>query len=501
MSAVAVDLATLLPKDCLSGATLWIGGAWSQADSGGTMVTIDPSTGQELLRFSKGGASDVDRAVAAAAAAAPAWAAMDGSDRALIMRRAADVIRVNAGRLGTLDTIDCGRVISDTTANAEGIARMLEFYAGLTDKIRGSAIDMGPAKTGLVEREPYGVVGAISPWNYPMLNAMTKIAPIIACGNAIVIKPAEQTPLSVLLIAELFAQAGLPAGVLNVVTGLGTEAGAALVEHPGVPKISFTGSTATGRHIASRAGANLKAVTLELGGKSPLIVFDDADLESAASGAVQTVFMNQGQTCTSCARVLVARSLVPAFVDLCKQKVAAIKIGDPLDATTQLGPLVSEQQLARVRALTDQGIGDGAVNTVKPSPNYRPSEGGYYFPPMIVTDLPASSAMAQQEIFGPVMAIEAFDHDDEAYARANDTLYGLAASVWTTSLARAETARRQIDAGVIWINCVHTLSFNTPVPGHKASGLGSEYGIEVVENYMKLKTTVTMFGGFRGAFG
>ncbi|OWV93621.1 aldehyde dehydrogenase family protein [Rhizobium sp. R693] len=498
--AEKIKLTDYLPSDCAAGKTLWIGGEWESAADAQTFASIDPASGHELAQIAQGKAIDVDRAVQAAKVAAKTWAAMDGMARAAILRKAAELIREHRQALGTLDSIDSGKTISETAGrNVDGTAGMFDFYAGITDKIRGSVIDMGPKTTGLVEKEPYGVVGAISPWNYPMSNAATKIAPILACGNALVLKPAEQTPLSALLLAHILDQAGLPKGVFNVVTGLGAEAGAALVDHPGVPKLSFTGSTATGRRIAAAAGQNLKSVTLELGGKSPLIVFDDADLDAAASGAVTTVFMNQGQTCTSCAKVLVARSLVGSFISKCQEKVAAIKIGDPLDPANDLGPIVSQVQLERVKKLLAQGAAAGAKQ-VELKADYKPLDGGNFIAPVILTDLDPTNPLAKEEIFGPVMAVYPFDTDDEAYAAANDTQYGLAASVWTNSLARAEVARRVINAGIVWINCVHTLSLNTPVPGRKASGLGSEYGWEAMDNYMRLKTTVTMFGGYQGLF-
>lgn len=495
-----IKITDYLPADSTNGRTLWIGGRWEAASDGQTFMTTDPATGHEIAKISQGKAADVDRAVKAASKAAKAWAETDGMARASILRKAAELIRQHRDALGHLDSIDSGKTISETAGrNVDGTAAMFDFYAGITDKIRGYLAEMGPNATGMVEREPYGIVGAISPWNYPMYNAGTKIAPILACGNALILKPAEQTSLSALLLAQILDDAGIPKGLFNVVTGFGEEAGAALVEHPDVPKLSFTGSTATGRRIASIAGQNLKSLTLELGGKSPLIVFDDADLDAAASGAVTTVFMNQGQTCTSCAKVLVARPLVEAFIERCKEKVTAIKIGDPLDPSNDLGPIVSKQQLDRINRLLEEGAAAGSKQHDLKA-DYKPLEGGNFIGPIIVTGVTPNNPLATEEIFGPVMAVYPFDTDEEAYAAANDTQYGLAASVWTASLTRAEVARRVINTGIVWINCVHMLNFNTPVPGRKASGMGSEYGWEAVENYMRLKTTVTMFGGYRGLF-
>lgn len=500
MDYTQINAGEHLPTEAASGRTLWIGGAWEAAADKETLVSINPATSQTIAMLARGRAEDVDRAVGAAKAAAGAWGAMAGAQRAAILRRAAILIRDHRESLAILETIDCGKTITETrTGNVDGAAGMFEYFAGLTDRIRGTVVDMGPRCTGMIEREPYGVVGAISPWNYPLLNAATKVAPILACGNAMVLKPAEQTSLTALVLARLLDRAGLPKGVLNIVTGYGKEAGTALVAHPDVPKLSFTGSTATGRRIAADAGALLKSVTLELGGKSPLIVFDDADLDAAASGAVMTVMMNQGQTCTSCAKVLVARPLLEAFADKCKSRIAKIRIGDPFDPQTDLGPIVSEAQRAKIQRLIAENLGADAHKFIVPA-EYHPIEEGSFLPPMIVIGVDRNSEFARAEIFGPVMTIYPFDKDEDAYEFANDTEYGLAASVWTTSLARAETARRSLNTGIVWINCVHTLAFDQPVPGRRASGLGSEYGQEAVDNYMRLKTSVTMFGGFRGPY-
>jgi acyl-CoA reductase-like NAD-dependent aldehyde dehydrogenase len=489
-------LAGLLPVPCLSGNTLWIGGQWWPAASRAHFTASNPATGKPLTVLARGTAADVDRAARAAELAAPAWAALGGSARGAILRKAASAILASGKALGMLDTLDSGRPISDTIGGSvEHAAGLFDYYAGLSDKIHGSMVPMGPDTTGRVEREPCGVVGAISPWNYPLQNAATKIAPILACGNTLVLKPAEQTSLSVLLLAQLMDDAGLPPGVLNVVTGFGHEAGAALVEHPAVSKISFTGSTATGRRIAAAAGERLKSVVLELGGKSPLIVFDDADLAAAARAAVFSTFMNCGQTCTSCNRVLVARALKARFEDLCREAASSLRVGNPLDPLTQIGPIISAQQLERVN-----GLLDGVDGERLGAEGYRPCAGGHFFQPVMVGEFDIESRFAKDEIFGPVMSVRAFDTDEEAYSLANDSQYGLATSVWTTSLARSEEARRKLRVGIVWINCVHTLAAGTPVSGHKASGLGIEYGLEAVEEYMRVKTTVTMRGGWSSPF-
>ena len=502
MTEYQADLLSLLPSPCAEGATLLIGGQWQRAQSGQTLKAVNPTTGKTILEFARGAAADVDRAATAARRAAPGWARTDPFERARIMRQAAELIRQHRLALGSLDTANSGRTITDTArGSAESAARMFEFFAGVTDRIRGATVEIGPGKTGLIEREPYGVMGAISPWNYPMTNAAMKIAPIIACGNALVLKPAEQTPLSALLIAQILLDAGLPPGVVNVVTGLGGEAGAAVVEHPAIAKIAFTGSTAIGRQIAAKAGQLLKQSVLELGGRCPMIVFDDADIDAAAGAAVMTAFMNNGQTCTACCHVLVAEAVHAQFLDRVREKMTRLRIGDPTLPSTQIGPMVSKAQLRRIEKLLGEALAAGARQLDVPIPGYQPSDGGYFFRPAVVTDIDPNSDLAREEVFGPLMTVQTFTDDEDGYRRANASEYGLAASVWTASLARADEARGRMDAGIVWINCVHVLPLGLPVPPHKASGMGAEFGLEVVDNYMRLKTTVTAAGGFRGIFG
>ncbi|MCP3373826.1 aldehyde dehydrogenase family protein [Bradyrhizobium cajani] len=489
------NIRDLLPVECFRRGTLWIGGQWCCATDGGAFAVTSPIDGQHLMVASRAQAVDADRAVRAADAVAASWASDSGKRTGLLLRIAQE-IRKHAQELGTIETLDSGRPISETTTDSvQHAAELFGYYAGLADKLHGSTVPMGNDATALVEREPFGVIGAISAWNYPLLNAATKIAPIIACGNTIVLKPAEQSPLVTLLLGALMQQAGLPDGVVNIITGFGAEAGAPLVTHPMVSKISFTGSMLTGRRVAAAAGEALKGVILELGGKSPLIVFDDADLPRAASAAVFSTFKNAGQTCTSCARVLVARPLMDQFARLCGSIAAELRIGDPFDPETQVGPLISAEQLTRVRRLTADVDAWHACQK-----HYRPVEGGHFFPPMIVTKHALDSDFARQEIFGPVMALRPFDTDEEAWQLANDTEYGLAASVWTSSLRRAERARRSLVSGIVWINCAHTLSNGTPIGGHKASGLGIEHGVEAAEQYMKVKTSVIMSGGWHSPF-
>lgn len=485
-----------VPDACLEGKTIWIDGEWRGAAQHESYVNISPIDGSALSKVARGGAEDVDAAVSSAKNAAPGWRAMGGAARARILRAFAAEIRNSSISLGLAETIDAGRPIALTSGPGTGrAAELVEFYAGLADKITGSVFDMPAGQSAGMTREPFGVVAAITPWNYPLSNAITKLAPILACGNTVVLKPAEQTPIVTTILPELLRKAGMPAGVVNVVTGFGKEAGPALVAHRDISRISFTGSTETGRSIAKAAAERLKGVVLELGGKSPLIVFDDADLDRAASAAVYTTFMNQGQTCTSCNRVLVQRSVLEDFVARCREKVAKVRFGDPLDPRTQVGPIVSREQLDRVVQLT-QGITSLPLDLEY----YAPTPGGYFTRPIIAVEFEPEGAFARSEIFGPAMSIQAFDRDDEAFELANDTEYGLAASCWTSSLARAENAKTEIEAGVIWINCVHALTPAVPVSGHKSSGLGIEYGVDAIEQYMRVKSTVSFAGGWISPF-
>lgn len=484
----------ILPRDCLTGATIWVEGTWRKALDGGSFVSTDPATARPLMTVARGRAADIDAAVAAASKAATVWKNMDGIERARVLRRCAEGIRLARAELGLLDTLDAGRPISETTGrSAESVARLFDFYAGVTDNIRGAVAPIRTDATALVEREPYGVIGAISPWNYPLSNAATKIAPILACGNTLVLKPAEQAPLSALRLASILAGAGLPAGVLNVVTGFGSEAGAALVDHPDVAKLSFTGSTATGRRIAEAAGRRSVSAVLELGGKSPIIVFADGDLVAAAKAVVFSAFGNQGQTCTACTRLIVEEAVKDRLLALVAEEVKSLRIGNPLDPKTQIGPLVSDEQLQRVREYTRRA---GGTRVELSFPDYRPTAGGYFHPPTIYTGIDPANEIAKEEIFGPVLTVFAFGSDEVALRLANETRYGLAASIWTGSLSRAEIFRRGLQAGLLWINCAHVLHPGIPLGGFKASGIDSEYGPEAIENYTRPKTTVIMSGGW-----
>ncbi len=374
-------------------------------------------------------------------------------------------------------------------------ADFVTYFAGHAELPNGRT---HPADAGYFVysvREPYGVVGAISPWNYPFLLACWKTAPALASGNSVVIKMAEQTPLSTLELGRLTVEAGMPDGVFNVVHGDGPTTGAALVAHPDVPKLTFTGSTATGQAILRSAADHIKSVHLELGGKTPNIVFSDADMEQAISGSLFTAFYNTGQICTSGSRLLVQRKDADRVIDGFVERARNIKVGDPGDASTQLGPLISEEQYERVTGYIEEGRRGGARVALGGGRPQVPVAGGYYVEPTIFVDVTPDMRIAKEEIFGPVLSVLTFDDEDEAIRIANDVMYGLAATVWTTDLGRAFRVAERIDAGIIWTNCPHYLPVNVPYEGHKMSGLGEDLGVEALNTFTHLKTHCVNFGG------
>jgi len=475
----------------------FIGGEAVPSASGRTFATIDPSTGSEIAQVAFGEAEDIERAVAAGRAVfeAGSWSKASPGHRASVLRRLADLIRADADRIGAIESRDTGKPLGQAVAEVNLAADFFTYFAGHAELPNGRT---HPADAGYFVysvREPYGVVGAISPWNYPFLLACWKTAPALAVGNSIVLKMAEQTPLSTSELGPLSLAAGMPAGVFNIVHGDGPTTGAALVAHPHVKKLTFTGSTATGQAILRSAAEHIKSVHLELGGKTPNIVFADADLEQAIAGSLFTAFYNTGQICTSGSRLLVQRSDADRIIEQFVERARTIKAGDPSDTATQVGPLISEEQYERVTGYIEEGRRSGARLALGGGRPQVPVAGGYYVEPTIFVDVTPDMRIAREEIFGPVLSVLTFEDEDEAVRIANDVMYGLAATVWTTDLGRAFRVAEKIDAGIIWTNCPHYLPVNVPYEGHKMSGLGEDLGVEALQTFTHLKTHCVNFGG------
>jgi acyl-CoA reductase-like NAD-dependent aldehyde dehydrogenase len=466
---------------------LWIGGEWVAASSQRLMPCIDPTVALPLIDVAVAAPDDIERAVIAATRAQQLWWESDGQDRARILRRIADGIRSRKEALGTLDTLDAGRPIRDTISrDVERAARIFEFFAGMTDRLRGAVVPAQPGRTNFIEYEPIGLVGAITPWNYPLTNAAGKIAPALATGNAVLLKPAEQSPLSALLLALVAHESGLPPGLLNVLNGPGELTGEAIVADDRIGKIAFTGSTAVGRHVAELASRNLKSVTLELGGKTGFVVFADADLERAADALVFSAMNNAGQTCTAASRLLLETSISDSFLRLISDRINRIAIGDPLEPATQVGPLISAKQKGAVVAYCKSAIAAG-VRQARLEPRPVPEQ-GYFVEPKVFLDVDPRSRLAQDEIFGPVVAHATFRTESEATDLVNGTSYGLATTIWTRDLARGLRMSRRSQSGLVWVNNVHTLHPGSPYGGYKNSGIGVEMGDECIRQHMKLKS-------------
>ena len=463
----------------------------SVAPSGGEYFTsTNPATLEVLYEAARGNAEDVDRAVQAAsrAFASHAWASLSPTKRGHLLRRLGDLIGENAEELAMLESVDNGKLLREMRGQMQSLPEYYYYYAGLADKVQGAQIPTTSLEIlNYTQREPLGVVGTITPWNSPMTLTTSKIAPALAAGNTVVIKPSEYTSRTILRLAELASEAGFPDGVVNVVTGFGIDAGAALVSHPSLAKISFTGSTATGSRIASEAASRFIGCTLELGGKSPNIVFDDANVENAAMGVVAGIYAAAGQTCIAGSRVFAHRAVYDELLERVTERARTIRIGDPLAAETELGPLAFADQLNKVDSYVQLGASEGA--TIH-SGGTRPTLDlpGYFYEPTVLTDVNNDMRVVREEIFGPVAAIMPFEHEDELLALANDTEYGLAAGVWTQNLARAHRMARRLDAGTVWVNTYRAMSPMSPRQGFKSSGVGIEHGLESMHEYTRLKS-------------
>jgi len=466
------------------------------AGSGDTdeIRSLYPATGEVIARVSAASAATVDLAVAAARRAQPAWGRASGTERGRVLRRAADLIRARNQALSELETRDTGKPIAETTvADAASGADCLEYFGGIAASIAGEHIDLG-GSFAYTRREPLGVVAAIGAWNYPIQIACWKAAPALACGNAVVFKPSELTPLTALQLAAILKEAGLPDGLFNVVQGRG-ETGRLLVEHPGIDKVSLTGSVPTGRKVMAAAGSGIRPATMELGGKSPLIVFDDANLDSAVGGAMLGNFYSSGQICSNGTRVFVHRRVREAFLDRLRRRTEAIRVGDPLDPATQMGPLISAAQRERVLGYIQTGRAEGAtLFQGGDAPRLQGFEGGFFVSPTIFTDVRDDMRIAREEIFGPVMCVLDFDEEDEVVARANDTDFGLAAGVFTRDIGRGHRVIARLDAGTCWINAYNLTPVEIPFGGVKRSGFGRENSRAAVEHYTRLKSVYVEMG-------
>ena len=477
-------------------ASHFIDGAWHEDTAGAPIEVVFPGTGEVIATLHEATPAVVDRALASAALAQGAWAALKGVERGRILRRAADLIRARNAELSLLETMDTGKPLSETlVADATSAADALEYFGGIAASLSGEHIALGGDFVYTI-REALGVCVGIGAWNYPTQIAAWKGAPALACGNAMVFKPSETTPLCALKLAEILTEAGLPPGLFNVVQGRGA-VGAALATDARVAKVSLTGSVPTGRRVYATAAAEMKQVTMELGGKSPLVIFADADLDRAVSGAILGNFYSTGQVCSNGTRVFVERSLVPAFLGRLTERLKGAVMGDPRDIATTLGPMVSARQREIVEGFIAQGIAEGARLVTGGG---RPDRPGFFLEPTVFADVTDDMGIARDEIFGPVMSVLAFDTEDEVIARANATPFGLAAGVFTADITRAHRVAAAFQAGTCFINAYNLTPVEAPFGGNKLSGVGRENGRAAVEHYSRLKSVYVGMGEFHAPF-
>ncbi len=466
-------------------ASHYIGGEYVEDSAGAPIELIYPATGEAIGRINAATPEIVERALAAAKAAQPAWAAMSGTERGRILRRAADIIRERNRELSELETLDTGKPLQETlVADATSGADALEYFGGLAGSLTGEHIQLAGGDFVYTAREALGVCVGIGAWNYPTQIACWKGAPALACGNTMVFKPSEQTPLCALKVAEILTEAGAPPGVFNVVQGYG-EVGAALATDPRVAKVSLTGSAPTGKRVYAAAAAEMKHVTMELGGKSPLIIFDDADLENAVGGAILGNFYSSGQVCSNGTRVFVQSGVKDAFLNRLSERLGKAVIGDPMDEATSFGPMVSERQMEIVQGYIAKGVEEGARLVYGGARLNRP---GFYLQPTVFADVTDDMTIAREEIFGPVLSVLDFDEEEDVIARANATEYGLAAGVFTRDLQRGHRVIGRLEAGSCYINTYNLAPVEAPFGGVKASGVGRENSKEAIHHYSQVRS-------------
>ncbi|MDR3635157.1 MAG: aldehyde dehydrogenase family protein [Isosphaeraceae bacterium] len=472
---------------------LLIDNQWVEAADGKSFSTYNPATGEVIAQVAEGSAADVDKAVKSARRALESgpWSTMDAADRGRLLYKLADLVEKHANELAALESLNCGKTISDSKGDMEGVVNTLRYYGGWADKVEGRTIPVRGSFLSYTLRQPVGVVGQIIPWNFPLLMLAWKWGPALTCGNTIVMKPAEQTPLSALRLGELAIEAGFPAGVINLINGFGETAGAALVAHPGVDKIAFTGHVDTAKIIQKQAADTLKRTTFELGGKSPNVVFADADMDAAVAGAFHAIYFHGGQCCTAGSRLFIEKKVHQEFVERLAEKAKTRKIGDPLDPSTQQGPQVSQEQMDKILHYVELGQKQGATLLTG---GERFGDRGFFVEPTIFDNVKDDMAIARDEIFGPVVSVLPFSGVDEVVARANDTTYGLAAAIWTKDIDKAHLFAKNVKAGTVWVNCYHVVDATTPFGGFKMSGQGRENGEAAIEHYTETKTVTIKLG-------
>ena len=473
---------------------LFINGKFSDATSDETFETVNPATNQKICEVQQASSADADSAVSAARAAQVKWAKIPARERAKILLRAAEILRAQNDELAELETLDTGKAIAETRAvDVITGAEVLEYYAGISPGICGRHIDHPPNAFSIVRREPLGVCAGIGAWNYPIQIALWKSAPALACGNTMVFKPAELTPLTALALARVYAEAGLPEGVFNVIQGDG-RAGQLLSRHPGVDKISLTGEAETGKRVMSDAASSLKHITFELGGKSPLLIFADCDMESAVSASLTANFFSSGQVCSNGTRVFVERAVRDEFVKAVGERAASLRLGCPFDMETQVGPLVSRQHMEKVSGYMQAAMSSSASHiTGGHSPEGGLSAGNYLHP-AVFADCEDDMSFVREEVFGPLMSVLIFDDEEEALRRANNTDFGLAAGVFCGDFSRAHRIAQQLQAGMVWINEYNITPPEAPFGGTKHSGIGRENGLDAVAHYTQTKTIYANLG-------